>query len=141
MKRQEKYPNTKWFEFFNANPKGRLTDDCVVRAMVKAIRPVIGISYEGALKMLYESSLESGYSVNSKQNFSRVFKKFGFVKMNQPKHDDNTKLTGKEFCEKFNKGCYICIIGGHHITAVVDGKIYDTWDCTDKTVGNYWIIG
>ena len=30
MNRQQKYPNTESFYYFNANPKNKLTTDCVI---------------------------------------------------------------------------------------------------------------
>lgn len=134
MRRQDKYPETKWFCFENLNPKNRITGDCAVRALTKAL----GVEYEKALGMLVGMSLKSGYSVADKKNIEKVLDAKGITKQKQPRHKDNTKFTGKEFCEKFNKGTYICSIGGHHVTVVVDGKIYDIWDCSDKTIGNYW---
>lgn len=36
MTRQQKYPDTNTFHFHNANPKGRITTDCVIRAICVA---------------------------------------------------------------------------------------------------------
>ena len=61
----------------------------------------------------------------------------------QTRKPDNSKYTGKEFCLDIqgspnpNKK-YIATIGRHHIVAIVDGKINDTWDCSNKCIGNYW---
>lgn len=37
MKRQEKYPETSTFHYYNANPKNRITTDCVIRAITTAL--------------------------------------------------------------------------------------------------------
>ena len=29
----------------------------------------------------------------------------------------------------------------NHITVVKNKELYDTWNCSNKSVGNYWIIG
>ena len=42
MKRQEKYPETSMFHYYNANPHNRMTTDCVIRAESVAL----GIPYE-----------------------------------------------------------------------------------------------
>ena len=136
MKRQEKYPETECFIFDNANPKGRLTSDCYVRALTIGL----GKDYAEVLGFFVGTSLKYGYSVGSKQTIEKVLQHFGYKKQKQPKHSNNTKYTGKEFCSEFNTGAYICNIGGHHITVIVDGKIHDTWDCSNKTIGNYWKI-
>jgi len=28
----------------------------------------------------------------------------------------------------------------NHLSVVVNGYVYDTWNCTHKSVGNYWVI-
>ena len=41
MRRQDKYPDTEVFHYFNANPKNRITTDCVVRAICLATQKVM----------------------------------------------------------------------------------------------------
>lgn len=36
MTRQEKYPDTDVFHYYNANPKNRITGDCLYRAIATA---------------------------------------------------------------------------------------------------------
>ena len=33
----------------------------------------------------------------------------------------------------------IANIGGHHIVAILDGKVHDIWDSTYKCIGNVWV--
>lgn len=137
--RQEKYPETKTFHYYNANPKNRITGDCVVRAICTALKK----PYEEVYRELLESCLKSGYSIASKENYSKYLELQGWVKQKQPRKSDGTKYTGKEFCKKLaNKNqTYIAHIGGHHIVAIVDGKVNDIWDSTDGCIGNYWTNG
>lgn len=135
MKRQDKYPETKWFHYNNANPKNRLTEDCYVRATCVATT----LPYDYVVEHLVQESLKSGYAIASKNNIVAFFKRLHIPMEKQPKNGSR-KLTGKQFCEMFPKGRYVCFIGGHHITAIVDGKINDTWDCSEKTIGNYFNI-
>ena len=136
MKRQERYPETKWFVFDNPNPKGKLTEDCYVKALTIGLEK----EYKDVLQFLFDSSIKTGYSIGSKKNIEKVLESLRYTRKNQPKHKDNSKYTGKEFCEEFNKGTYICNIGGHHVTVIVNGKIHDTWDCSNKCIGNYWKV-
>lgn len=136
MKRQDKYPETKWFVFDNPNPKKKLTEDCYVRALTIGLEK----EYKDVLQLLFDSCIKTGYSIGSKKNIEKVLESLGYGRNSQPKHADGTKYTGKQFCETFRKGTYICNIGGHHITVIVDGKIHDTWDCSNKCIGNYWKI-
>lgn len=144
--RQEKYPETRTFHYYNANPKGRLTGDCVTRAICMAL----GKSYETVYRELLEMCLKTGYSLASAECYSRYLETQGWKKMKQPRKFDNTKYTGKEWCEKVQDDIdwtengkqleqIVAHIGGNHIVAIIDGKVYDTWDSTDGCIGNYWI--
>lgn len=140
MKRQDKYPDTKVFHFYNANPKGKYTGDCVVRALCTALEE----SYEKVSRDLLENALRTGYSFASKDNFDNYLKSRGWVKQPQPRKDDNTKYTGEEFCLEIqsHRNWYnpqiIANIGGGHVVAIMFGEVYDTWDSTDGCIGNYW---
>lgn len=154
MQRQQKYPDTKTFHFYNANPKGRLTGDCRIRAIAAAT----GVPYNNLVMALAIIQVQTGYDQCANQGISILMEKLGWKKMRQPRKKDGTKYTGKEFCkvqqkwlqDKANHGNewddgivisprIFCNIGGHHEVAIVDGKVWDTWDSTDGCVGNYWI--
>ena len=146
--RQKKYPDTDTFHWHNANPKGRLTGDCVIRALCTAMeKPYIEV-----LTRLYENSIETGYSIASKENFDSYLKAQGWVKHKQPKKYDNTKYRGYEFCKELlrydseidsgeDMHHIIADIGGHHIVAIISGQVWDTWNSTTKCIGNYWAKG
>jgi len=134
--RQEKYPETSTFHFHNANPKNRITTDCVIRAIATALdKPYNDIAMEMA-----QMQCETGYDVGDKMLYDKYLQSKGWIKHKQPRKYDNTKYTGKEFCEKIaNKySRYVANIGGNHIVAIVEGKVYDIWDSTYKCIGNYW---
>lgn len=135
-KRQDKYPNTSTFVYYNANPKGLITGDCVFRAVAHAF----GISWRDAMKEMCELSLKNCHAPNYVKGFEEYLKINGWVKHPQPKKPDGKKYTGKEFCKEFNIDC-IVNIGSHHTVSIKDGKVYDHWDCTDGKIGNYWTKG
>lgn len=148
MRRTEKYPDTATFHFYNANPKNRVTTgDCVYRAVSTAL----DIPWEQAVMELAQSAVETGYSPASRENVDRYLKKFGWKKCKQPKREDGTKYTADEFCSsmQFILGRYrelkdsriVASVGGHHIAAIVNAQVYDTWNSTDGCIGNYWIKG
>lgn len=139
MKRQDKYPETSTFHFYNANPKGRFTGDCRIRAIAAAC----DVPYNQVVMDLARIQCETGYDQCEKQGIGILLKEYGWVKQSQPRKDDNTKYTGEEFCKYLaNKNIkYVAHIGGHHLVAIVNGKVYDTWDSTDGCIGNYWIKG
>ena len=83
------------YKYVNVNPKGRKTGDCSTRALVG----VLGITYEEALKLQCEEAIKSCYGITDKQVIERVLKKFGFVKMKQPRKEDGKKYTVGELDE------------------------------------------
>lgn len=127
-------PNTKWFVYENLNPKGKHTGDCTIRALANAL----GETYKNTLESMVTLSLQTGYAINDPKLLKHKLKMF--TELKSPRHPDKTKYTGKQFCEEFNKGVYICHMGSHHLTVVIDGKVHDIWDCTDKCVGKVWKI-
>ena len=136
MKRQEKYPETSTFHYYNANPKNRITGDCTFRAVCTALEQ----TWEQTVMEMAELSCRTGYAINDKKGIERYLKEKGWTKHSQPRKADNTKYTGEEFCKQIAKKNvrYIANIGGHHIVAIIGKKVYDIWDSTDGTIGNYW---
>ena len=138
MRREEKYPNTDVYKFHNENPRGRITGDCTFRAVALAT----GKTWAEVVREMAEMSIESGYAINDKKGIETYMKTLGWTKCPQPRKADNTKYTGKDWCKYWRKkfGDKPCImkIGGHHVTAIKNGKIHDIWDCSGKCVGNYW---
>lgn len=136
--RQSKYPNTKTFNFHNQNPKGRVTGDCVFRAISLATNK----PYNECVIEMAQLMCETGYALNDNKGIEKYLSNLGWVKHKQPRKANNTKYTGKEFCSKVvdKSKRYIANIGGHHIVAIVDGKVNDIWDSTDGCIGNYWTL-
>lgn len=132
-----------YFQEMNVNPKNKKTSDCVIRALYMTT----GNNIENIMNSLTQIYFKTGYFVNDKKCYDRYLKDLGYVKHSQAKKNDNTKYTGKEFCEFLNKtmknnSTVFANIGGHHVTTFRNFgngyMIVDTWNCTDKCVGNWW---
>ena len=140
MKREQKYPDTKTFHYFNANPKNRVTGDCTFRAVCTAL----GQSWEQTVMEMAEFSCKTGYAINDKKGIERYLESKGWKKRSQPRKANGGKYTGEEWCDYIRKNPewyskkIIADIGGHHIVAIVDYKIWDTWDSSQKCIGNWW---
>ena len=143
--RQEKYPETRTFHYYNANPKNRITGDCTFRAICTALEQ----SWEQTVMEMAELSCRTGYAINDSKGIERYLKEKGWIKHPQPRKTNNTKYTGKEFCKWIKEDIVwatngeqlkriVANIGGGHIVAIIDGKVNDTWDSTDGCIGNYW---
>lgn len=141
MRRQQKYKNTSTFCYYNANPKSKITGDCVIRALSRGMN----IPYNDLYKELFDFSIKCGYMLNDKKCYERFLISKGWTKVKQPRKDDNTKYTGKEFCKEIQNYTFnyperiIAHIGGHHVVAIVDGVINDIWDSSNKCIGNYYV--
>lgn len=141
-KRKNKYPETHTFHYYNANPKNRFTGDCVVRAICTACE----VPYNQVVMDLAKIQCETGYDCGDRGT-DILLKQYGWTKMKQPRKENNTKFTGKEFCDYLD-GLYIdgklankvvMNIGGHHMSCIINYKIWDIWDCGDGCIGNYWV--
>ena len=135
MKRQERFPDTPTFHWYNANPHNKLSDDCVVRAICTALSQ----SWEQTVRELTEIGIKYGYMCDDVKCYEKYLAQKGWIKHKQPKKADGTKYTGKEFCMNCstNKN-YIAHIGGHHIVAIIEGQVWDIWNSTGGCIGNYW---
>lgn len=136
--RSQKYPDTSTFHFYNANPRNRITGDCAYRAIATAT----GIDYNEVVMALAKVHCDTGYEPTEGKGLEAYMTSIGWVKHSQPRKPDGTKYTGKEFCKMIQKyhwtGSFLCNIGGHHMVAIIDGKVNDIWDSTDGCIGNYW---
>lgn len=133
--RQEKYPETKTFHYYNANPKNRITGDCTFRAIALAI----GKSWESVVREYTELMIQTGYYDSRPSFTTRFLNQFGWVKHSQPRHTDGTKFTVRELARSSKQTMIVTMAG--HMTCIKDGKVWDIWDCGDKCVGNYWTKG
>ena len=143
MTRQQKYPDTATFHYHNANPHNRITTDCVIRAISTATE----IPYNQVVMELAELQCKTGYDDGDNKLYDMYLKSKGWIKYKQPRKLDNTKFTGKEFCEALQEDYdyligktkrIIAHIGGGHVVAIVDAQVWDIWDSTGGCIGNYW---
>lgn len=150
MNRQEKYPDTVAFHYFNANPKNKvMTGDCSIRALARAG----GKDWDTVLDELVVIAHKKKSVPNDQKILEEWMYNNGFFKRNQPRKEDNTKYTGFEFCKYLDDnpvvGGYeiesvIAMIGAHHIVAIVQDatdcrfKINDTWDSSNRCIGKWY---
>ena len=142
--------NTTYFKYYNANPKEKKTGDCVVRALSVAMKK----SWDDVLTDLYKYAIKYKQMLNDDALYKKYLKDNGWMMLKQPRTIDNTKYTGIEFCQELQEGCcfnydngimvdgfsdIIAHIGGHHIVAIIDCKIVDTWNSAKGCIGNIWV--
>lgn len=125
------------FEKYNANPFKKKTGDCVIRAICVALKE----EWEDTYKGLFNTTMETGYSVSSKENYKEYLLRKGYKMEKMPKKENGKRYTVKEFIEKIAKPNENYVINlANHLTCIEKGKLVDTWDCSRKSVGNYWVV-
>lgn len=122
---------------YNANPKQKRTNDCVIRAISTAT----GIEWKEIYSALSMQGIKNSLMLNDPKNWRKYLEKLGYEKYKMPRRADNTRYTVEEFCDEIanDNEIYIIKIAGH-LTCIKDKKLYDTWNCGKKSVGNYWSI-
>lgn len=116
------------FKYYNANPLGRNVSDCAVRAISLATNR----SWDDTYKELSEFARREGIT------FSEIeFLNNYLIDNFQRCYLDRRKIHSiKDFLDLNLKGTYL-ITMPEHITCVIDGVLYDTFDCSDD---NFWCV-
>ena len=122
------------YKFFNANPTGNKTSDCVVRALCVAT----GKNWDD----VYVKLCEIGMNLKEMPNSDEVWKTYlsGISTYKSCKAVKGKKRTTPEsFAEANKEGVFVLRLAGH-IVAVKDGQYWDTWNCGNKCVYGYYEI-
>jgi len=108
--------------YYNPNPEGQRIGDCVIRAISAVMQKDWDKVYIGLVMQGYvDKDMPSSNSV-----WSRYLKQRGFRMSLLPDMCPGC-LTIDDFAREHPKGKFI-LGTGQHAVAVIDGKIYDTWD-------------
>lgn len=124
------------FKYYNAHPKGKVVGDCVKRAISKTA----DIDYMEVQRMLNQYKKVSGAKVfnDLHKNVEPIIENtLNGRKMSFPAVKGQPRMNGERFCEAYPKGKFILQMA-NHLTACVDGVIYDIWDCSEKCVYKAW---
>lgn len=121
---------------YNSNPKNKITNDCIIRAITIATNK----RWEDVYRELTELGIRKGLMINDKKNWKAYLKMLGYEKQKTPKKEDNKRYSIKEFCEELAETQQIYIVSiRSHLTIIKDKNLYDTWNCSNKCMGNYWV--
>lgn len=117
---------------YNPNPKRKLTDDCVVRAICR----VTGKSWYDIYYELCAEGAEVCDYFWKNYVWGRYLTKIGYEPFLLPNTCPDC-FTIRDFCELYPNGTFILATGGH-VVAVIDGNYYDTSDSGDDVPVYYW---
>jgi hypothetical protein len=119
---------------FNNHPKGLNTSDCVVRAISKAFDN----DYLETRRELNRVKRELGFKSYKDTKF--LYKHLeAYERIILKAVRGEPRIKGYDFTEMYPKGTYILKMAGH-ISVMIDGVIYDTWDCRYRTVYTAWKV-
>lgn len=125
------------FVKYNHNPKQNKTNDCVIRAIAFALNK----PWEDVYKDLSYLGFKKALMPNDSKVWQAYLKQLNYNKEKMPKKLDNKRFTLEEFADEIAHRNMTYIISiAKHLTVVKNKKLYDTWNCSHKCVGNYWII-
>ena len=123
------------YEYWNPSPNGMRVGDCSVRALSK----ILGIDWETAYTMLCLKGFSRFDMPNSNAVINSALAEHGFMREVIPNTCPDCYTIG-DFAEDHPEGKYV-VGTGDHVVAVVDGKIYDTWDSSNEIPIFYWEKG
>lgn len=140
MNKDLRMNETMYYHYINVNPKDRFTGDCVIRAIALALNQ----SWEQTVRELTELGIKKGCVCIDRKLFPIYLKEKGFTQMKEPRHSDNTKMSIREWLgsrEGWLWHSYKIVVsaGTHHISAIIDNKVNDIWDCSKETMHKWWV--
>lgn len=120
-----------WKEY-NPNPAGRIVGDCAVRAISAAL----GMSWEEAYATIAAAGFTMCDMPSSNSVWGAVLRQHGFSRAAISTDCDGC-YTAADFAADHHSGVYVLGFGDH-VATMIDGVIYDTWDCSSAAPQYYW---
>lgn len=120
------------YKYYNPNPKNRLVDDCVIRAIALLTDQTWDNTYIG----ITMAGFDEKDMPSSGRAFSKYLRDIGFKRYVIPNTCPDC-YTVRDFCFDNPKGNYL-LVTDKHVIGVKDGNYYDTWDSGDEVPMYYW---
>lgn len=135
------------FEFYNNNPKGVLTEDCVIRS----VSAFLNQPYEKTLNDLLDIYKETGIHIGDKKCFIEYLKRIDKIDVINVSYDERITITELSILisrnnwsrlngltEKNSKNLLI-LLCNNHLTYFKDYVIMDTWNCACEYISQIYI--
>jgi hypothetical protein len=107
---------------YQPNPQNKKTDDCVIRALTKAL----GVDWDTASIYAIVQQIRDSDIYVKNYVWGNLLLRNGFTKHHLPDTCSDC-YNIKDFCEDHKMGMYVLGTGDHVVT-VVDGDYYDSFD-------------
>ena len=119
---------------YNANPKERKIGDCVIRALSKAT----GKSWDEVYDELYIIGKKKKRMMNDPAVYKEFLKDNNFNEYPAKRDEYNKMILVSEFAQISNKENIYIISTRKHLTVVMEGDIYDTWNTSNEKAGRFF---
>lgn len=119
------------FKYYQPNPCGRIVGDCAVRAISAALN----LSWEESFDLLTKFARNMCDMPSSDEVWGAVLRANGFYKELTP--GDGYEVYN--FCKDNPKGVFVLGLGGH-VTTVIDGDVYDSWNTLREVPIYVWYM-
>ena len=114
------------------NPLGKVTGDCVVRAIAIATQQSWRKTYRELCRV---GEIECELP-NSNAIWGLYLREHNAKQFLLPEACPSC-ITVRAFCERFPEGTYV-IGTGSHAVAIIDGDFYDSWDSGEEVPTYFW---
>lgn len=126
-------PQKMSYAYYNENPLGKSTGDCVIRAISKALGKTWDEVYVG---LCLEGFLNGDWG-NSDDTWGKYLHRNGFRRHFIP-DDGLGAYTVSDFAKENPHGTYILSMPGKHVLCVKDGVLFDSWNSSGETPSYFW---
>ena len=117
------------YKYYNANEHNNFVNDCVIRAISTAEDKSWSYTYDDLSRIAKNNGI--------------LLDDVNFVEPLLDYRYDRVKVfpdeTVGDFAERCSEGIYL-ITMPNHITTVIDGVVYDTFDCRDRLLLCVWRV-
>lgn len=116
------------YKYYNANSRGKYVNDCTIRAISVAE----GKTWDETYEELSDIAQEQGTLLDDVDFIENYL---------DDRYDrvPHYAKTIREFIEEYPKGTFL-ITMDEHITVVIDGVLYDTFDCRNRIMRSAWEV-
>lgn len=120
------------YVYFNNNPWKRSVNDCVIRAISLAENKSWDKVYD-ELSILAKDEAILLDDITFVDNYlDKKYKRICYKCKGE-------RITVKEFIKENKRGTYLITMQGH-ITCVINGILFDTWNCSNKRIWSVWRV-
>lgn len=120
------------YVYFNNNPWKRSVNDCVIRAISLAENKSWDKVYD-ELSILAKDEAILLDDITFVDNYlDKKYKRICYKCKGE-------RITIKEFIKENRIGTYLITMQGH-ITCVINGILFDTWNCSNKRIWSVWRV-